>query len=67
MARGHIGLRIKRQREARGLSQLALARKARVAQSYVSQLEAGERKAPGIYVVQRLAKALGVSLAELLE
>ena len=43
-----------------------LARKARITREYVNKLEAG-RYDPTISVVQRLAKALKVSVAELVE
>lgn len=54
-------------REAKGMSQLELANRARVAQGYISALEAGDKKNPGLEVLKRLAKALGVSVTELLE
>jgi len=61
-----MGQRIKRLREERGLSQAALAAKAKITREYVNKLEAG-RYDPTLGVVQRLAKALGVSLAELVK
>ena len=57
---------LKRFREAKGLSQEALARKARITREYVNKLEAG-RYDPTVGVLKRLAKALGVSVTELLE
>jgi transcriptional regulator with XRE-family HTH domain len=57
---------LKRFREAKGLSQDALARKARVTREYVNKLEAG-RYDPTVGVLKRLAKALGVPVTELLE
>lgn len=47
------------------MSQTALAKKARISREHLSRLEAG-RYDPSVGVVQRLAKALGVSLMELL-
>ena len=44
-----------------------LAKKARVAELYISQLEAGPLENPSPPVLRRLAKALGVSVGELLE
>jgi transcriptional regulator with XRE-family HTH domain len=65
--RPRIGARVKRWREARGLSQLALAKRAKVAQSYISELEAGTKgRRPGVVVLQRLARALDVPVTELL-
>jgi transcriptional regulator with XRE-family HTH domain len=54
-------------REALGMSQLELAKRAKVAQGYISDLEAGTKKNPGIVVLKRLAKALRVPLAELVQ
>jgi transcriptional regulator with XRE-family HTH domain len=58
---------IRQRREEQGLSQLALAKKAGVAQGYISSLEAGEKKNPSIGVLKKLARALGVAVGELLE
>ena len=52
-------------RDGKGMSQTALAKKARLSREHLSRLEAG-RYDPSVGVVQRLAKALGVSLMELL-
>ena len=57
---------VQRQRIAKGMTQAALARKARVTQGYIAQLETGLRKNPSLPVLRRLAKALGVPVAELL-
>lgn len=54
-------------RERNDMSQLELAKKAGVAQGYISALEAGEKNNPGMAVLRRLAKALGVNVSELLE
>lgn len=59
-------MRIKRLRAAQGLSQEALAHKARITREYVNKLEAG-RYDPTLSVVQRLAKALKATVAELVE
>jgi XRE family transcriptional regulator, regulator of sulfur utilization len=61
-----IGMKLKQIREAKGLSQTALARKARVSRAYVFRLEAGGSD-PTVGVLQRLAKALGVPVTALLE
>jgi transcriptional regulator with XRE-family HTH domain len=53
---------------ARGdISQSEIARRARISAAYLSALESGERKSPGLPVLQRLAKAVGVPVAELLD
>jgi XRE family transcriptional regulator, regulator of sulfur utilization len=67
MARRQLGVLIRRQREAKGWSQQKLADEAKVSQPYLSQLEAGTYKNPGIAVLRKLAKALGVPVTELLE
>lgn len=58
---------LRRLREARGLSQRELAAKAQVTGAYVAQLETGTKKNPSLAILQRLAKALGVKVTELLE
>jgi transcriptional regulator with XRE-family HTH domain len=57
---------IREMREEQGLSQAQLAKKAKVAQGYISDLEAGGKRNPSIDVLKRLAKALGVPVTELL-
>jgi transcriptional regulator with XRE-family HTH domain len=46
--------------QARGAKQLSLAKKAGVAKGYISSLESGEKKNPGIQTLKKLARALGV-------
>jgi transcriptional regulator with XRE-family HTH domain len=58
---------IRQSRKVKGWSQQQLARKARVSQPYLSQLEAGTYKNPGLVILKRLAKALGVPVTKLLE
>ena len=60
-----MGTRIKRLREAKGLSQAALAQRAKITREYVNRLEA-VRYDPTVGVLQSLAKALGVPVTELL-
>ena len=54
-------------RTKRELSQRELAKKAGVSVAYIAHLETGFRKNPSLAVVRRLAKALQVPVAELLE
>ncbi len=61
-----IGRRIREARLARGLTQEALARKAGISRIYVLKLEAGERKAPSLAVLERVARAVGLKLVDLL-
>ena len=51
----------------RGLGVRELAEKANVPAGYISELETGKKVNPGLGVLQRLAKALRVSVGELLE
>ena len=57
---------IKERREGVGLTREGLAKKAKVTTAYVSMLEAGKRKKPSLPVLQRIAKARGVPVTELL-
>lgn len=57
---------IRRLREQQGLTQEALAKKVRVTQGYISQLEAGSKREISAKVAVRLADALGTTVAELL-
>lgn len=61
-----MGQRLKRLREAQGLSQYAMADKAGISRQYVRKLEAGLSD-PTLGMLQRLAKALGVGVTKLLE
>jgi transcriptional regulator with XRE-family HTH domain len=64
--RYHFGRRLRRLRRDRDLSQEALAHMAGLDRTYVSGVERGERN-PTLVNVCRLAGALGVDLAVLLE
>jgi transcriptional regulator with XRE-family HTH domain len=59
-----LGSNIRRQRETLDYSQDTLAEKAGLDQTYISGIECGRRN-PGIKNVVRIAKALGVTTAEL--
>jgi transcriptional regulator with XRE-family HTH domain len=67
MSPQRIGRVLKRLREQKGLSQAALAKRSGVAQGYISEVEAGEKKNPGIETLRKIARALGVPVTELLE
>ena len=64
--RRRAGLNIKRARAAKGWSQEELADQAGVHRTYVSGLERGVRN-PTIVVLEKMAKALGVAPASLLD
>ena len=57
---------LKRLREKKGLSQRALAEKAHTTGADGAMLETGAKKNPSLAVLERLAKALGVPVTELL-
>jgi transcriptional regulator with XRE-family HTH domain len=57
---------LKRLRTDKRLSQAALSRLADVSPAYLSELESGQGKRPSGQVLLRLAKALGVTIAELI-
>jgi transcriptional regulator with XRE-family HTH domain len=61
-----IGMRLKKARKKKGMSQTALAIAARISREYVRKLEAG-RSDPTVGMLQRLAKALGVPVMALME
>ena len=67
MSPQRLGTVLKQLREKRGLTQQALAKRAGIAQGYLSELEAGREKNPGIETLRKLAKALKVSLIELVK
>ena len=56
---------IKQRRTELGLSQRALAKRVGVSDAYMTQLETRERINPTLAVLKQLAKALQVSVAEL--
>ena len=57
---------IKRLREARGLSQEKLARLADVANNTLIKMESGENKNPTLETLRKVAKALDVSVDDLI-
>jgi transcriptional regulator with XRE-family HTH domain len=59
-----FGLNVRKQREARGLTQEALAEKADLDQTYISGVERGIRN-PSVLSIAKIAKAFGVSLSQL--
>ncbi len=61
-----FGVSVARLRAAKGYSQEKLAEKAGIDRTYVSGIERGIRN-PGIKTVVQIARALGVSVAELCE
>lgn len=62
-----LKVRLRRLREAKGWTQVDLAKKARVTQALISQLEAGKKASPSVVPLLRIARALGVTVEELVE
>lgn len=58
----HLGKKIRRMRQARGLTTVELARRARVSTGFISQLE-HSHTVPSLQTLQRIATALDISLA----
>jgi transcriptional regulator with XRE-family HTH domain len=54
-------------REAKRLTQVKLAEKAKVERTYLTKLETGAKVNPSLSILKRLAKALGVPVTALLE
>ena len=61
-----VAVNLKRIRTARGLSQQALAAKVRTTRVYVAMIE-GAIRAPSLDMLDRLARALKVTVGELVE
>jgi transcriptional regulator with XRE-family HTH domain len=62
--RVRVGLNVQKARRARGVSQEELAHLAKMHQTYLSGVERGKRN-PSILVLDRIAAALGVDIADL--
>jgi transcriptional regulator with XRE-family HTH domain len=60
-------MNLKALRTARGLTQVELAKKMKLKQAYVARLESGEEHNPTLTTLRRLAKALKVTVGELVE
>ena len=58
---------IKALRQAKGLSQRALAARVGVTAAYITMLERGKKTNPSLPTLRKLAKALGVPVTELLQ
>ncbi|MDP3043808.1 MAG: helix-turn-helix transcriptional regulator [Bacillota bacterium] len=58
-----IGNRLKQLRQNAKLSGKALAKKASIAQSTVSEIESG-KLVPGIRIIEKVCQALGITLAD---
>lgn len=61
-----VGAEVRRLRKSQGLSQEILAKSAGLSQSYVGRIETGD-KIPALPALDRVAEALGVTTADLLQ
>jgi len=61
-----LGKKIKKLRTGLGLSQDELARKADVPYTTLTKIETGVIKKPSVYVVAKIAKALNITLDDLI-
>ena len=62
-----IGENIKRLRARQGLSQDDLAKKAELKYSTLAKIEGDFDKKPGVQIMAKIAKVLGVSIEDLLK
>jgi transcriptional regulator with XRE-family HTH domain len=67
MTRRRLGATVRRLRRRQSLTQMQLAARARLDQGHLSQIESGARPNPGWMTLQKLARALGVPITELVE
>ena len=61
-----LAMRLRKIRQERGITQDALAKRARISRVYLAQLER-RRQDPSLSVVVRLAKALKVKVGDLVD
>ena len=61
-----MGKKIKQLRKAQGLTQDKLAEKVRVSSAYIGFIEQGQRN-PSLKTLDKIARALGTKMSELLE
>jgi len=59
-------MRLKKLRAARGMTKEALAEKAGISRTYIARLELGQQD-PTLGILEKLAKALRVTVGELVE
>ncbi len=67
MLKNGISFKIKTLRELKGVSQVKLASDSKITAAYLCELESGTKTNPSIDVLSRIAAALGVTVAELLD
>ena len=65
--KNNIGENIKKRRTKLGLSQEDFAQKSGVKYKTLTKIESGVIKTPSVFMVEKIAKALDVSIEELLK
>ena len=65
--KNNIGENIKKRRTKLGLSQENFAQKSGVKYTTLTKIESGVIKTPSVLMVEKIAKALGVSIEDLLK
>ena len=60
-------MKLKALRTARGLTQMELAKKMEMKQTYIAQLETGTEDNPTLATLKKLAKALKTTVGKLVE
>ena len=66
MSSEKLGMTLRRMRNRKKLTQVALGKRAKVHPVYIAQIEAGT-KVPSIATLEKIAEALGVKVGKLLE
>ena len=63
----NISKNLRKMREAKGLSQERLARMADVANNTIIKIESGKNQNPTLDTLKKIAKALGISVDDLIK
>ena len=61
-----LGRMLRQRRDAKHLTQAALAHKVGVSQAYIAKLESGDKANPTVVLLRKIAKVLGVPVTRLL-
>jgi transcriptional regulator with XRE-family HTH domain len=62
-----LAMNVQRLRRSRQLTQIQLAKRVKVSQAFIAQLETGTETNPTLDTLRRLARALKVTVSELVE
>ena len=65
--KSRMGINIKKYRSKLGLTQVDLVKKSSVKYTTLSKIESGAIKTPSVQIVAKIAKALNVSIEDLLK